>query len=111
MDYETVSAATFGQSLGGLGINLLARDVRRLAAFLQGVFGVEVYRLSGDFAILRYYGQVFQLHADHTFAAHPLPGLLSEAGARGAGIEIRLYESDPDAAVARLSNAGEASAR
>ncbi|MFC2966616.1 glyoxalase [Acidimangrovimonas pyrenivorans] len=103
MDYETVDARDFGHALTGLTVNLLVRDVRAEAAFLAGVLGLAAHRLSADFAIMEYGGQVFQLHADRTYAAHPLPGLLPEAGPRGAGIELRLHETDPDAAAARAA--------
>ena len=113
MDYDTVSPEDFGHSLSGLGINLLVRDVRRQCAFLTEVFGMTAHQVSDDFAILRYGEQVFQIHSDGTYHANPLLGLLPETpprGAgpgrwdateapRGAGIEIRLYETDPDAAV------------
>lgn len=100
MDYESVPAAEFGASLRGLGLNLLVRDVPARCAMLEAVFGMTAHRVSRDFAILRYGGAVFQLHADHTYGANPLLGLLPEAGARGAGAELRLYDSDPDAAAA-----------
>ncbi len=103
MDYNTVSAQEFGQSLAGLTINLLTRDVPALASFLTDVFGMQAHRTSRDFAIMRYAGQVLQLHHDATYASHPLPGLLPEAGARGAGIEIRLHDTDPDAACAKAA--------
>jgi len=101
MDFETVDAGDFGRSLAGIGLNLLVRDVLAEAAFLTRVFGMSAHRVSRDFAIMTYGSQVFQLHADHTFGGHPLLGLLPEAGPRGAGLEIRLYETDPDAAAAR----------
>lgn len=100
MDYETVPAATFGHSLTGISVNLLLRDVRAEAAFLEQVFGITAHRLSADFAIMRHAGQPFQLHSDATFANHPLSALLPESGPRGAGIELRLHEADPDRAVA-----------
>ena len=100
MDYDKISAPDFGRSLSGLGLNLLVRDVPRMVAFLKDVFGMTAHQASRDFAILRYGVQVFQLHSDPTFANHPLTALLPEAGPRGAGIELRLYETDPDAAVA-----------
>lgn len=106
MDLGTVSAAEFGRGLRGLGLNLLVRDVGRSTAFLTAAFGMTAHRASRDFAILRYGGQLFQLHADATFAAHPLAALLPEAGPRGAGIELRLYDTDPDAACARAGAAG-----
>jgi catechol 2,3-dioxygenase-like lactoylglutathione lyase family enzyme len=103
MDFETVKAEDFGRSLKGIGLNLVVRDVKRLAAFLERVFGMTPHRLSADFAIMTYHGDVFQLHSDGTYGANPLLGLLPEAGARGAGLEIRLYETDPDDAAARAS--------
>ena len=103
MDFETVKAEDFGRSLKGIGLNLVVRDVKRLAAFLERVFGMTAHRLSADFAIMTYHGEVFQLHADGTYGENPLLGLLPEAAARGAGLEIRLYETDPDDAAARAA--------
>jgi hypothetical protein len=98
VDYDKVPAAEFGQSLTGITINLLVRDVRVQAAFLAEVFGCAVHRLSDDFAIVLHGGMPMQLHSDATFARHPLYNLLPEAGPRGAGAEIRLHGVDPDAA-------------
>lgn len=106
MDYETVSAGDFGRSLMGIGLNLLVRDVQRSVGFLADVFGMRAHRVSKDFAIMTYGGQVFQLHADGTYHSHPLLGLLPEAGARGAGIALYLFETDPDEAVAKAESAG-----
>lgn len=103
MDFESVSAADFGRSLRGVGINLLTRDVLSLAQFLDDVFGTRTHRASADFAIVTYGDQLFQLHADHTYHSNPLPSLLPENGARGGGIEIHLFDTDPDEAVARAS--------
>jgi len=104
MDFETVSAEDFGRSLSGIGLNLLVRDVPELASFLVDVFSMSAHRLSNDFAIMRYGGQVFQIHADATYHSNALPGLLPEAGPRGGGIELRLYDTDPDEA-ARVAQA------
>jgi catechol 2,3-dioxygenase-like lactoylglutathione lyase family enzyme len=106
MDYETVSAADFGAALHGLGLNLLVRDVVASVAFLNTVFGMTAHRQSADFAILRYGDQAFQLHRDGTFADHPLLGLLPENPPRGAGIELRLYDTDPDHAAHCAETAG-----
>lgn len=106
MDYDTVSAEDFGASLRGIGLNLLVRDVYAEVAFLRDVFGIEARRVAADFAIVPYGGQVFQIHSDGTFSGHPLLTLLPENPPRGAGIEIRLYDSDPDRAAQRASAAG-----
>ena len=106
MDYETVSAEEFGESLRGLGINILTRDVEAQCARLTTVFGMTAHRVSADFAILRYGDDVFQLHADGTYHASPLLGLLPENPPRGAGLEIRLYDTDPDNAHAMAETAG-----
>ena len=106
MDFETVEASAFGASLKGLGLNLLCRDVRQSAAFLETVFGMGIHRLSADFAIVTYGSQVFQLHADGTYHSNPLLSLLPETPPRGAGIELRLYDSDPEDAVMRAEAFG-----
>lgn len=106
MDYETVAAAEFGHALRQITVNLLCRDVATEAAFLVAVFGMTQHRASRDFAILLHAGQPLQLHSDAAYASHPLPSLLPEAGARGAGIEIRLHEADPDTACAQARAQG-----
>ena len=106
MDYETVSAEDFGKSLRGIGLNILVRDVKATATFLADVFAMGVHRASDDFAIVTYGKQVFQLHADGTYHANPVLSLLPENPPRGAGLEIRLYDSDPDIAVARAREHG-----
>ncbi|MBQ4826521.1 MULTISPECIES: VOC family protein [unclassified Leisingera] len=106
MDYETIDADSFGRSLRGIGINLLVRDVPAEITFLETVFHMRGHQVSKDFAIVTYGGQVFQLHSDRTYAENPLLGLLPENPPRGAGIEIRLYDTDPDEAVDRAEAAG-----
>lgn len=106
MDFETVDAADFGASLRGLGINILVTDVLRTAKFLADVFEMQAHRLSADFAIMTYGGQVFQLHSDGTYHSNPLLGLLPENPPRGAGVEIRLYDTDPDIACGRARLSG-----
>lgn len=106
MDDETVSAEEFGASLRGLGVNIIVTDVLRTAKFLTQVFDITGHRLGPDFAIMRYGDQVFQLHSDGTFGGHPLHGLLPESPPRGTGIELRLYDTDPDTAAAKAETAG-----
>ncbi|UWR22560.1 glyoxalase/bleomycin resistance/extradiol dioxygenase family protein [Sulfitobacter sp. S190] len=106
MDYETVSAEDFGANLRGLGINILVRDVVWHTQFLRDVFGMTAHRVSADFAIVTYGREVFQLHSDGTYHSNPLLGLLPELPPRGAGLEIRLYDTDPQAACDRAEAAG-----
>lgn len=106
MDLDKVEAAELGRSLRGIGINLLSRDVRALARFLRDGLGLSVHRESDDFALVGHDGMLIQLHRDTTYRAHPLLGLLPEAGPRGAGVQIYLFGIDPDAAMARAEAAG-----
>lgn len=106
MDYETVSPEEFGASLRGIGLNILVRDVEATAATLVAVFDMGAHRLSEDFAIMTYGDQLFQLHSDTTYARNPLLNVLPENPPRGGGIEIRLYDSDPDTATERAEAAG-----
>ena len=106
MDYETIDADGFGRSLRGLGLNLLTRDVPGLCDFLNQVFGMTSHQVTSDFAIVTYGDQVFQLHSDGTYHSNPLLGLVPEQPPRGGGLEIRLYDSDPEEAVAKAEAAG-----
>ena len=106
MNYETVDADAFGRSLRGLGLNLLVRDVKSEVTLLETVFGMTAHQPTEDFAIMTYGDQVFQLHSDGTYHSHPLLGLLPENPPRGAGIEIHLYDTDPDKAVTRAEALG-----
>lgn len=106
MDYDSVSATEFGGSLHGIGLNILVTDVAKTAAFLRAVFAMQVHRASADFAIVQYNNNVFQLHADHTYHNNKLLHHLPEDGVRGRGLEIRVYNTDPDEAANRLSQHG-----
>ncbi len=99
MNYETISADEFGRSLSGVGVNILVKDVRRTVSFLERVFVLKCHQVSNDFAIVSHDNHVFQLHADHTYHSHPMINLVPENPPRGLGIEIRLYDCDPDTAV------------
>ena len=106
MNYDTISAEAFGASLTGVGLNLLVRDVLAEVTFLSEIFEMTAHQASRDFAILCYHHQVMQLHADGTYHSNPLLSLVPEAGARGAGLEIRLYQTDPDRAAAKAQEIG-----
>ena len=67
---------------------------------------MNAHQASADFAIMVYQSQVFQLHRDATYSAHQLLPLLPENPPRGLGIELRLYNSDPDTAAARAEALG-----
>ena len=101
MNYETVSAGDFGKSLRGIGLNLLVSDVIAQCRFLEAVFEVKSHRVSTDFAIVTYGDHVFQLHSDGAYHSNPMLGILPENPPRGGGVEIRMFETDPEDAVAR----------
>lgn len=93
-------APAYAKTLAGLTVNLLVADIERAVAFQTEVLGAEVVYADPDFAVLRACGAEWQMHADHTYADHPLKGSLNDELARGIGAEIRLYGRDPDAAEA-----------
>lgn len=106
MDYDSIDADSFGRSLRGIGLNFLVRDVPAECAFLETVFGMKSHQMTSDFAIVTYGDQVFQLHSDGTYHSNPLLGLLPEQPPRGAGLEVHLYDTDPDEAVAKARALG-----
>jgi len=93
-------ADTFGRTLRGFGVNLLVRDIEASVAFATRVLGASVVYRDADFALLQRDGTQWLLHADHTYEDNPLYGFVAGDTARGAGVELRLYECDPDAAEA-----------
>lgn len=105
-DFATASGPEIGHALTPFGINLLVRNGARTAAFLEGVLGFTRLRLGDGFGLFRRDGMLIQIHEDSTYGAHPLLGLLPEAGARGAGVELRLFECDPDQAEAAAAAQG-----
>ena len=100
VDLDTVDADTFGAGLRGLGLNLLVRDVLAEVELLGRLFGMVAHQPTADFAILTYGDEVLQLHSDGTYHSNPLGAVVAAVDARGPGVEIRLYESDPDEVVA-----------
>jgi catechol 2,3-dioxygenase-like lactoylglutathione lyase family enzyme len=94
-----MDAADFGRSLGpGIGFNLLVRDMPRMVEFATQVLGAQSPYSDEDFAVFIGHGAVWMAHADHSYLDNPLSGILQGAETRGAGVELRIYGRDPDAA-------------
>ena len=106
MDYETIDAGGFGRSLRDIGLNLLVWDVKAQVALLETIFLMKAHQVTADFAIVTYGDQVFQIHSDRTYHSNPFLGLLPENPPRGTGIEVRLYDTDPDQAAALAETVG-----
>jgi len=102
-----MAADAYGRSLKGFGVNLLVRDVARAVAFQTEVLEAELVYADADFAVLAHDGRQWMLHGDHTYGEHPLLTLTGDGAIRGAGIELRLYGVDPDAAEARAGARGD----
>lgn len=100
------SAPDYGRSLSGIGINLLVRDMPRALEFARVVLQVEVRHATDQFAALQRGSAQFMLHTDDTFRGNALFGLLAGGEARGLGVELRIYDLDPDAAEARARDHG-----
>jgi catechol 2,3-dioxygenase-like lactoylglutathione lyase family enzyme len=92
-------ADEYGRTLkSGIGVNLLVRDVAAAIEFQTKVLLAETVYGDPDFAVMRSGGTEWMLHADHTYRDHELAGIIADVEARGAGIELRVYGRDPDAA-------------
>ncbi len=102
-----MAADAYGRTLRGAGVNLLVRDIGRSVAFLEQVLGLAAVYSDADFAVLRHAGHDIILHADHSYAEHPLLALTGDNALRGVGVELRLYGADPDAAEARARARGD----
>jgi uncharacterized glyoxalase superfamily protein PhnB len=102
-----MTAGDYAGGLRGFGVDLLVREIARATDFQRAVLGSEVLYEDLDFAALRHGGSQWMLHADHTFADHPLLALTGDGALRGVGVELRLYDCDPDAAEARARARGD----
>ena len=99
-------APEYGHSLKGLTINLLVNSIEKAVAFQSNVLRTEIVYKDPDIAVVKGYGGEWMLHADHTYEAHPLHGLVVDISERGRGIEIRLHGCDPDQAFERAKDYG-----
>jgi catechol 2,3-dioxygenase-like lactoylglutathione lyase family enzyme len=99
-------ADSYGRSLTGFGVNILVADVAASLAFLSEVLTVDVVHAEPDFAVCRYQGHQWMLHSDASYHSNPLLALTGDGVIRGAGVELRLYGVDPDAAVERAEARG-----
>jgi catechol 2,3-dioxygenase-like lactoylglutathione lyase family enzyme len=101
-----MSPPVYGRSLRGLGVNMLVRDTARAAAFARDVLGLTVVYVDADLAVLRHGEHEWMAHADHTYDAHALLPRTKVAALRGGGIELRVHDTDPDAACAAALQRG-----
>ena len=98
---DRLDATAYAHAQRGLGVNLMVRSIERALPFHVEALGAQCLYHDEDFAALRFTAAdgteaQWMLHADHTYDAHPLHGLLADP--RGIGAELRLYGRDPDAA-------------
>ena len=68
--------------------------------FAEQVLNADVVYWNEDFVVLRSGETQWMLRADHTYTDNPLLGFVEGAGGRSQGVELHLYERDPDEAEA-----------
>lgn len=102
-----MSASDYSQTLRGMSINLLVKNIQRSVAFHKEVLGADVMYADVDFAVVRAQGSEWMLHADHTYSDHPLVETLRAVTSRGAGAELRVHGCDPDSAEAAAHQRGD----
>ena len=91
-------ADKYGQSLKGLSVNLLVRDIDNALVFQREVLDATVVYNDPDIAVLKGFGAEWMLHADHTYDEHAMQKAITGVDQRGAGLELRLHGCDPDRA-------------
>ncbi len=105
-DFETIEADDLGRRLEGFGVGLLCPDTMSYVPQLARVLELTVIRLDAFYGLLSWkaspdINSLIQVHADSTYAANPYYTMLGENAVRGVGLELRLFDCDPDAAVSR----------
>jgi catechol 2,3-dioxygenase-like lactoylglutathione lyase family enzyme len=101
-----MSPPVYGRSLRGLGINVLVNEIARTVNFARDVLGLTIVYADSDLAVLRHGEHEWMVHADHTYEAHALLPRTRVAALRGGGVELRVHDVDPDAAVASALERG-----
>ncbi len=101
-----LSAPAYGQSLRGLGFNLIVRDVSRSIHFAVEVIGATLFFRTDSFAAMKLHGNDFMLHANATYKDNELHSTIESDAPRGVGVELRCYHVDPDEAEARARTHG-----
>ena len=111
-DAPFMSGTELGQSLRGMGINLLVKNMTDSLHFATTVLGATVVHTdNNDFAFIKLGDDRWMLHSDRSYKGNALYGLLKNDDGtplegRGVGIEIRLYDVDPDMAVLNARRGG-----
>lgn len=93
-----------GRALLRFGINSLVRNISVTLRWLESVLQFQVVRELDSDAIAECGGTLFRFYQHATYAENPSLGLLPEAGARGAGVALRVYDIDPDECERRALN-------
>lgn len=99
-------APDYGRSLAAFTVNLLSADLARALVFQRDVLQAELLHDDEDLLIVSGYGSQWMVHADHTYDKHPLLADTAAAERRGAGVELRLHDCDPDGAAERARQLG-----
>lgn len=94
----SVSPVDFGRSLKGFGINLLVTNMENSLKFATQVLKAKTVYWNEDFAVLSQGSNQWMLHTDHTYSHNSYLGIAQGQEARGTGVELRLYDLDPDQA-------------
>lgn len=108
-DAETplpMTGPEYGRSLSGLGFNLIVRDVTAAVQFAVEVLGATRFFGTPAFAALKLNSADFMFHHDTTYEGNPLAGSLQTSEVRGVGVELRVYNCDPDMAEAKARAGG-----
>jgi catechol 2,3-dioxygenase-like lactoylglutathione lyase family enzyme len=95
------SAPDFGRSLKGFGVSLVVNDLERALIFATDVLHAKMLFRSEAFAAMNLAGSTYMYHAKPTYRGNALYGTLTDEAPRGVGIELRVYEVDPDEAEQR----------
>jgi len=98
-----IDPVVFGKSLKGVGFNLLVTDIDATVKFSKDILLTHTIMTDDGFAILRSGETLWMLHGDETYHSNPLGGIVAGLEGRGQGVELRLYDIDPDDAEARAN--------
>ena len=104
----TIEPDELGESLVGLGVNLIFPEPLTYTPSITRVFSLNLIGVDEFYALLTWddnanFGNLIQVHSDHSYKKTPYYKYFDDSRPRGLGAELRLFDVSPDKSVEQAS--------
>ena len=100
----TIEPDELGKNLVGFGVNIICPNPLVYAPSIARVFSLKLIRVDEFYALLTWgdnanFGNLIQVHSDYTYKKNPYYEYFGNSEPRGWGVELRLFNVNPDKSV------------